>query len=83
MKTAMKVTRVSVVEIEGLGAMIREARKQSGKKVKTLADEAGMSTVHWHDIEGEKLRNSLPEETLRRMESALGIEFGVEFGTND
>lgn len=75
----VKVRRVQDVEIGGLGKKIQEARKADGRSLETLASEAGISRVYWYDIEAEKVRDALPEETLRRIERVLGVDFGVEF----
>lgn len=75
----VKVKRTVIKEVEKLGDRIREARKQSGKTLEWLASTAGISRVYWYDIENEKLRDSLPEETLRRIELALDIDLGVDF----
>lgn len=76
---AVKVRRSIDVEVEGLGAKIQKARKADGRPVEVLAGAAGMSRVHWYDIESEKIRDSLPEETLRKIEEVLNIDLGVKF----
>jgi transcriptional regulator with XRE-family HTH domain len=76
---AVKVRRSIDVEVEGLGAKIQKAIKSDGRAVKVLANAAGMSRVHWYDIESEKIRDSLPEETLRKIEEVLGVDLGVKF----
>lgn len=75
----VKVRRQIDIEIEGLGAKIQAARKASGRSLESLSAEAGISRVYWYDIEAERIRDSLPEETLRRIESVLGIDLGVKF----
>jgi transcriptional regulator with XRE-family HTH domain len=52
--------------------MIRLARKASQKRVEDLASESGMTGGNWYRIESGDAE-SVPEETLRAMESALGI----------
>lgn len=76
---AVKVRRSINVEAKGLGEKIKEARKADGRSVEVLAGEAEMSRAYWHDIEGERIRDALPEETLRRIEEVLGVDFGVKF----
>jgi len=75
----VKVRRNVDVEIQGLGAKIQQARKASGRTLEALAAEAGISRVYWYDIEAERIREALPEETLRKIEQALGVDFGVDF----
>lgn len=76
---AVKVRRSIDVEVEGLRAKIRKARKADGRPVEVLVGAAGMSRAHWYDIESEKIRDSLPEETLRKIEEVLGVGLGVKF----
>ncbi|TBR56365.1 XRE family transcriptional regulator [Mastigocladus laminosus UU774] len=76
----MKIRRYTDVEIEGLGAKIRQARKADGRSVEVLAGEAQMSRAYWHDIEAERVRDALPEDTLRKIERVLNIDLGVKFG---
>jgi transcriptional regulator with XRE-family HTH domain len=75
----VKIRRCIDKEIEGLGDRIRQARKESGETIELLAGKAGISRVYWYDIEKERIRDSLPEETLRRIEKALNLDLGVNF----
>lgn len=79
MVAAMKVRRFKDLEVSGLGARIEDARKKSGQSVSHLAKAAKISRVYWYDIESEKIRDALPEDTLRRIEAALGVDLGVKF----
>lgn len=65
-------------DFEGLGAKIREYRKQSGKSLAQLAAAADISVPHWSRIENEKV-GELPLSTLRSVEKALGVDLGVRF----
>lgn len=76
---AMKIRRFTDIEVEGLGERIKRARKADTRSVEVLAGEAGISRAYWHDIEAERVREALPEDTLRRIEEVLGIDFGVRF----
>ncbi|MCC5624101.1 helix-turn-helix transcriptional regulator [Nostoc sp. CHAB 5715] len=67
------------MEISGLGGKIRQARKADGRSVEVLAGEAEISRSYWHDIEAERIRDALPEDTLRKIERVLGIDLGVKF----
>lgn len=75
----MKVKRCIEIEVKNLGEKIKKARKASDRSLESLASEAGISRVYWYDIENEKVRDSLPEETLRKIESALNIDLGIDF----
>lgn len=79
---AVKVRRSIDVETKGLGKKIKEARKADGRPVEVLASEAEMSRTYWHDIEAERIRDALPEETLRKIEQVLGVSFGVVFDSS-
>ena len=77
--TKVKVKRIIEIEVQGLGEKIQQARKASGETVESLAQKAGISRPYWYDVEKEKLRDGLPEETLRNIEKALGQDLGVFF----
>lgn len=75
----VKVRRSTNVEVKGLGAKIQKARKATKQSLESLASAAGISRVYWYDIEAERIREALPEETLRKIERVLGVDFGVKF----
>jgi len=75
----VKIRRYIDVEIKGIGEKIRLARKADGRPVEVLASAAEISRSYWHDIEAERIRDALPETTLRKIEHVLGIDFGVNF----
>ena len=75
----VKIRRYTDIEISGLGGKIRQARKADGRSVEVLAGEADISRSYWHDIEAERIRDALPEDTLRKIERVLGIDLGVKF----
>ncbi|NEO87858.1 MAG: helix-turn-helix transcriptional regulator [Spirulina sp. SIO3F2] len=74
----MEIQRTIEVTVEGLGDRIREFRKKDPRSVEEIAKQADMTRSHWYDIENEALR-LLPEKTLRKIEKALGVDFGVSF----
>lgn len=76
---AVKIRRSTDVEIKGIGEKIKQARKADGRPVEVLASAADMSRAYWHDIEAERIRDALPEVTLRKIEQVLGVNFGVQF----
>lgn len=65
-------------DFPGLGKRIKEYRQASSKSLAELAAEAGISVPHWNRIENEKVLE-LPLDTLRGIERALGVDFGVNF----
>lgn len=75
----VKVRRSVDFEATGLGKKIQEARKADGRSLEALSAEAGISRVYWYDIEAERVRDALPEDTLRRIEQVLGADFEVKF----
>ena len=74
----LKVRISKEIEVEGLGAKIQKLRKSDPRPVDELAKAAGISRGYWYDIEGENIRQSLPLETLRKIEEVLDADFGVE-----
>lgn len=64
-----------VTEVPGLGEMIREARERDRRSLAKICREINMSTQNWYRIEREE--QDLPIDTLRKIETVLGIEFGV------
>ena len=80
MVSVVEVVKTLKIDVPDLGARIEQARRdkvQSGASMTAIAAAAGMSVQNWYRIEKE--RQSLPVETLRLIESALGVAFGVEF----
>jgi transcriptional regulator with XRE-family HTH domain len=75
----MKIRRFVEIESEGIGERIKKFRKADGRPIEVLAGESKISRSYWHDIEGERVRDALPEETLRRIERVLNIDLGVKF----
>lgn len=81
MLTKMRVRQVREVEIYGLGERIKQARLEIAvtKSLEQICDEVGVSRTYWYDIEKETLKGALSIENLRKIEQALGVNFGVEF----
>lgn len=74
---ALSIRRSTIVSVEGLGDRIRKAREASGKTPEELAAKASISKSYWYDLENERIRVTVPEETFRRVEAALGVDLGV------
>jgi ribosome-binding protein aMBF1 (putative translation factor) len=72
---AVKVVRTEELDIPGLGERIQTARKADGRSITCLAALADMSVQNWYRIEREQ--QALPLETLRLIEKALEVDFGV------
>lgn len=75
----MKVKRSTEKYTPGLGERIKRARVADNRSVEMLCGLARISRVYWYDIESEKIRGALPEETLRRIEQVLGVDLEVNF----
>ena len=75
-QTAVRITKEIGVEVPGLGERIRDARLSDRRSLKSICDAIGMSPQNWYRIEKEQ--QSLPIETLRKMEEVLGVDFGVK-----
>ncbi|BAZ33640.1 transcriptional regulator (plasmid) [Cylindrospermum sp. NIES-4074] len=79
MPTKMRVRQVREIEVDGLGERIKQARLKSSKSLERICDEVGVSRTYWYDVEKETLKGGLSIENLRRIEKALGVNFGVKF----
>jgi transcriptional regulator with XRE-family HTH domain len=73
----VKVVRTQEREVPNLGKRIEKARKADSRSLTQLCALVGMTAANWYRIESEK--QMLPEETLRRIEEVLGVDFGVSF----
>ncbi|WP_349262717.1 helix-turn-helix transcriptional regulator [Allocoleopsis sp.] len=73
---ALKIIKVIEVDVPGLGQRIKQARENDHRTLKAICEAAGMSPQNWSRIEKES--QAVPIEVLRRIEAALGKEFGVE-----
>jgi transcriptional regulator with XRE-family HTH domain len=71
----MRVEKTIVIEVKNLGDRIRAARKADPRSLAVLSKAAGMSPANWYRIEEEQ--QTLPIETLRRMEKVLSKDFEV------
>jgi transcriptional regulator with XRE-family HTH domain len=81
MPTLMKVERRKIIPVPGLGERIKVAREADRRSLREICSAAGMSTMNWYRIENEE--QTLPEETLRKIERVLGVDFGVRFDEDD
>lgn len=77
----VKVRRIvkQEIDIPGLGDRIKQAREKSDRGVSSLAKEVGISRNYWYQLEAESVLSGIKEETLRKIEAALGVDLGVNF----
>ncbi|MFN6538316.1 MAG: helix-turn-helix domain-containing protein [Nostoc sp. EkiNYC01] len=80
MAMTVKVRRIVKQEIDapGLGDRIKQAREASNRPVTQLAKEVGISRNYWYQLEAEAVLGGVAEETLRKIEEVLGVDFGVK-----
>ncbi|WP_041661334.1 helix-turn-helix domain-containing protein [Acaryochloris marina] len=77
MYSGVKVVRTQEISVPGLGDRIKSARENDPRSLSAICGATGMSATNWYRIESEK--QLLPEETLRKIESVLGVDFGIKF----
>ena len=77
MPATMEVVRTIRVQVPGLADKIKSARIKDSRSITRICAEADMTTSNWYRIESGK--QSIPLETLRKIESVLGVDFGVSF----
>lgn len=75
MSQAMKVVKTIEVEVPGLGEKIKELRLGDSRSLKNICESVGMTPMNWYRIENEK--QTLPVETLRRIESVFSTDLGI------
>ena len=73
----MRVRRVTEKEYPNLSAEIKAARYKDGRSLRKIVAAAGTTEQHWRRIE-EGFAKSMPLETVRNIEDALGIDLGVD-----
>jgi transcriptional regulator with XRE-family HTH domain len=67
----MRIAVATSWDIPRLEQKIKANRAASGKSMTALCAAAKITPAYWYRIEAGKV-NSLPVETLRRIEAALG-----------
>lgn len=75
--TAVKVRRITDVPAPRLGLRIKRAREADPRPLSEICQLAGMTRSNWYLIEQGQIKY-LPVETLRRIESVLGVDFGID-----
>ncbi|MBW4422629.1 MAG: helix-turn-helix domain-containing protein [Myxacorys californica WJT36-NPBG1] len=67
------------IDIPGLGEQIKKARETDDRSVTELAKKVGISRNYWYQLEAESVLGGVAEDTLRKIEEVLGVDFGVVF----
>jgi transcriptional regulator with XRE-family HTH domain len=77
----MRIRKVQEVSIQDLGQKIKAARKAllGIKSLEEICDECELSRTYWYDVENDNIKGALSVENLRKIEKALGVDFGVKF----
>ena len=73
----MKVHRIIEQDFPSLPEEVKRARYKDGRSLREIVAAAGTTQQHWRRIE-EGFVKSLPLETVRNIEEALGIDLGVD-----
>ena len=71
----MKVTKLIEIDAPCLGERIKKVRMSDVRTLREICAIVGMSTQNWYRMEAEK--QSISIETLRKIESVLGIDLEV------
>ncbi len=75
----MLVRKTVTTEVPDLQDKIRDAHKLSGKSVEQVCRDANISRQTWYNIENGFLKKGVDYDVLRKIESALGVDFGINF----
>ena len=77
----VKVRRIikKEVDVPGLGEKIKQAREASSRSLTELSKRVGISRNYWYQLESEAVLGGVAEDTLRKIETVLEIDFGVRF----
>lgn len=76
----MKLTKLLSMDAPGLGEQIKKAREADPRPLTTICKLVGMTTQNWYRIEREE--QTLPIETLNKIEQVLGVKFGYTFDSD-
>jgi transcriptional regulator with XRE-family HTH domain len=77
MSATMEVVKTVRMQFPKLNEKIKQARISDGRTITQICALADMTTANWYRIEAGK--QSIPLDTLRKVESVLGVNFGVDF----
>jgi len=74
----MKVRKVSERDYPDLAAQLKKAQEDSNLSIAKLCRQAEISTQYWYRVVKGQV-DTLNFETLKKLEAALGVSFGVSF----
>ncbi len=77
----MRVREIREINVDGLNERIKEARLALSphKSLEKICSEVGVSKTYWYALERNTINGTLSIENLRKIESVLGVDFGVTF----
>lgn len=80
MEPAMKIVKTIIQEQKAnrLGEKIKKARMADDRSLAQICKDCGLSRSYWYQVEN----NEVPRihlETLQKIESVLGVDFGIKF----
>lgn len=75
----VKIRKELDIEDPTLEKRLEAARIAKGMSVSALCRTAGISRDYWYDIISEAFQGYVSEATFRKIEAALGVDFGVKF----
>ena len=75
----MLVKKTQVVEVPDLSSRIKQGQLSSGKTIEAICRECGISRQTWYNIENGYVKHGISWEILKKIESALGVDFNVNF----
>jgi DNA-binding XRE family transcriptional regulator len=80
-KGMLRVRRIvkQEVDVPGLGEQIKQAREKDGRSLSAISKAVGVSRNYWYQLEAEAVLGGMAEDTLRKIEAELGVQFGVNF----
>ncbi len=79
--TIVQVKRVTetVRDFPDLGKKIKQARENDKRSLSEICRQSNISRSYWYQLENEDLRSPVTENLLRKVETVLNIDLGVEF----
>lgn len=78
MQTKMRVIKTTGIDIPDLNSRIEDAIKKDSRSVQVIATEAGLSGAYIYNLMKNK-PSSVDLEIIRKLESVLKVDFGIEF----
>lgn len=80
MKTLqVKRVRTNIIDFPGLGKRIKEAREKDDRSLIQICKECDISRSYWYQLEAEDMRSAVTEEIIRKIETILNVDLGVNF----